>query len=184
MIQWLTGADQLAVRCWLTGWQVLIKQLIKRLTGADQAAVLRLTFEEVPRHRDLSWVDAEIGVFQNVAQTTRLSLEFQCETGLLLKWDGKVGIPFQTKQGNRPSYRDQRGEGAQNKLCWETQCSSGVRPVCRGTLWVALWVSSTVSYKKARVSQSEKTIWRCCFWIWRRRKRLAKNKDMLTVSRS
>ena len=34
---------------------------------------------------------------------------FQCETGLLLSWDVKVGIPFQTKQGNRPSCRDQEG---------------------------------------------------------------------------
>ena len=39
----------------------------------------------------------------------RLPLEFQCETGLLLSWDVKVGIPFQTKQGNRPSRRDQEG---------------------------------------------------------------------------
>ena len=36
-------------------------------------------------------------------------LEFQCESGLPLRCDGKVGIPFQTKQGNRPSCRDQEG---------------------------------------------------------------------------
>ena len=57
-------------------------------------------------------MDGEIGVFRNVARHTRLPLEFQCETGLLLKWDMKVDIPFQTKQGNRPSCRDQEGRGS------------------------------------------------------------------------
>ena len=57
----------------------------------------------------LSRVDGEIGVFWNVARPTRPLLEFLCETSLLLRCDGKVGIPFQTKQGNRPSCRDQEG---------------------------------------------------------------------------
>ena len=35
---------------------------------------------------------------------------FQCETDLLLRCDGKVWIPFQTKQGNQPSCQDQEGE--------------------------------------------------------------------------
>ena len=60
-------------------------------------------------HRDLSSVDGEFGVFRNVARHMRLPLEFQCETGLLLRWDVKVGIPFQTKQGNQSSCRDQEG---------------------------------------------------------------------------
>ena len=34
-------------------------------------------------------------------------LEFPRETGLTLRCAGKVGNPFQTKQGNRPSFRDQ-----------------------------------------------------------------------------
>ena len=50
----------------------------------------RVTFEEVPRHRE-----GEIGFFQNVAPPTRLPLEFQCETGLLLRVDGTVRILFQ-----------------------------------------------------------------------------------------
>ena len=54
----------------------------------------------------LSRADWEIGVFQNVAPPTRLRLEFIRETGLILRCDGKVGCPFQTKQGNRPSCRD------------------------------------------------------------------------------
>ena len=52
--------------------------------------ILRVTFEEVPRHRE-----GEIGFFQNVAPPTRLPLEFQCETGLLLRVDGTVRILFQ-----------------------------------------------------------------------------------------
>ena len=46
-------------------------------------------------------MDGEVGVFWNVARPKRLPLEFLCETGLLLRCDGKVGIPFQTKKGNR-----------------------------------------------------------------------------------
>ena len=76
-------------------------------------------------------MDQEIGVFQNVAQHMKLPLEFQCETGLLLRCDGKVGIPFQTKQGNCPHVEIRRGEGAQIMLCQEIRCSSRVRPVCR-----------------------------------------------------
>ena len=54
-------------------------------------------------------MDREIGVFRNVARPTMLPLEFQCETSLLLRWDGKVGIPFKTKQGNPRSCQDQEG---------------------------------------------------------------------------
>ena len=48
----------------------------------------------------LSRADQEIGVFGNVAPPMTLRLEFLHETGLILRCDGKVGIPFQTKQGN------------------------------------------------------------------------------------
>ena len=62
--------------------------------------------------------------------TTRLPIQFQCERGLPLRCEGNVGIPFQTKQGKRPSGRDQWGERTQIKLCQETCCSSRVRPLC------------------------------------------------------
>ena len=65
--------------------------------------------EEVPRHQDLPLVEGEVGVFWNVARPTRLPLEFQCETCLLLSGDGKVGIVFQTKQGKQPSCGDKEG---------------------------------------------------------------------------
>ena len=53
--------------------------------------------------------------------------EFQGETGLLLRGNGNIGIPFRTKQGNRPSSRVEEGEnGALLELCHETLCSSVV----------------------------------------------------------
>ena len=74
----------------------------------------------------LSRVDVEIGVFGIVVRPTRVPIEFQCETGLLLRCDGNVGIPFHTKQGNRPSFEMKRGKEAQIEVCWETRCSSQV----------------------------------------------------------
>ena len=55
----------------------------------------------------LSRADREIGVFWKVAASTRLCPEFLRETSLILRYKGKVGNPFQTKQGNRPSCQDQ-----------------------------------------------------------------------------
>ena len=54
-----------------------------------------------------SSADRKIRVFQHVAPPTRLRLEFPREIGLILRRAGKSGNPFQTKQGNRPSFRDQ-----------------------------------------------------------------------------
>src|SRR5574337_439557 len=53
--------------------------------------------------------DREIGVLLNVEAPTRPRLECRRETGLILRCDRKVGNPFQTKQGSRPSCRDQEG---------------------------------------------------------------------------
>ena len=62
--------------------------------------------------------------------THEASSRVSSESSLLLRCDGKVGIPFQTKQGKRPSGRDQWGERTQIKLDQETCCSSRVRPLC------------------------------------------------------
>ena len=51
----------------------------------------------------LSRADRQIRVFLHVERPTRLCLEFPGENGLILKCARKVGNPFQTKQGNRPS---------------------------------------------------------------------------------
>ena len=72
--------------------------------------ILGGTFESVQGHQALSRVDGEISDFGIVARPTRVPFQFQCETGLLLRCNGNVGIPFQTKQGNRPSSRDEEGQ--------------------------------------------------------------------------
>ena len=68
----------------------------------------------------LSRGDREIGVLRNVEAPTRPRLECRRETGLILRCDRKVGKPFRTKQGSRPSCRDQEGSGAQRKWCRKT----------------------------------------------------------------
>ena len=63
-------------------------------------SVLGVPFESVQGHQALSRVDGEIGFFGIVARPTMLPVEFQCETGLLLRCDGHIRIPFQPNQGN------------------------------------------------------------------------------------
>src|SRR5574340_1663805 len=53
--------------------------------------------------------DRETGVLRNVEPPTRPRLECLRGTGLILRGDRKVGNPFQTKQGSRPSCPDQEG---------------------------------------------------------------------------
>ena len=71
---------------------------------------LGVTFQLVQGNQALSRVNGEIGVFLIVARPTRVPLEFQCETILFLRCDRNVRIPFQTKQGNQPSSRDEEGK--------------------------------------------------------------------------
>ena len=63
-------------------------------------SIFVVPFESVQGHQALSRVDGEISDFGIVARPTRVPVEFQCETGLLLRCNGNIGIPFQTKQGN------------------------------------------------------------------------------------
>ncbi len=65
--------------------------------------------ERCPGIGFLSRGDREIGVLRNVEPPTRPRLERLRETGLILRCDWKVGNPFQTKQGSRPSCPDQEG---------------------------------------------------------------------------
>ena len=64
----------------------------------------------------LSRGDQEIVVLRNVEPPTRPRLQFRRETGLILRCDRKVGNPFQTKQGSRPSCRDQEGRRASEEV--------------------------------------------------------------------
>ena len=65
--------------------------------------------ERCPGIGFLSRGHRDIGVLRNVEPTTRPRLECLRETGLILRCDRKVGNPFQTKQGSRPSCPDQEG---------------------------------------------------------------------------
>ena len=84
-----------------------------RCTG--ESLPLRVDFiqgwssERCPGIGFLSRGDREIGVLRNVEAHTRPRLECRREPGLILRCDRKVGNPFQTKQGSRPSCRDQEG---------------------------------------------------------------------------
>src|SRR5574337_350478 len=69
----------------------------------------RVEFGEVSGHRVLIKRVPEFGVLRNVEPPTRPRLECLRETGLILRCDRKVGNPFQTKQGSRPSCPDQEG---------------------------------------------------------------------------
>src|SRR5574337_1342728 len=55
---------------------------------------------------------------------TRPRLECLCETSLILRCDRKVGNPFQTKQGSRPSRPDQEGRKGSEEDRKSTRLSS------------------------------------------------------------
>src|SRR5574340_267956 len=76
--------------------------------------------ERCPGIGFLSRGDREMGVLRNVEAPRRPRLECRRETGLNPRCDRKVGNPFQTKQGSRPSCRVRRVEGAQRKWCRKT----------------------------------------------------------------
>ena len=73
------------------------------------AFIHRVAFEEVSGHRVLFKSGPGNWGFPNAAPPTRVPLKFSRDTGLILRCAGKVGNPFQTKQGNKPSCRDQEG---------------------------------------------------------------------------
>ena len=75
-----------------------------------------LHLKKCPAIGSLSRADWEIGAFRKMAQPTRLHLEFPRDTGLILRVVGKFGNPFQTKQGNEPSCRDQEGSRGSDEV--------------------------------------------------------------------
>ena len=63
-------------------------------------------------------------------------LECHRETGLILRCAGKAGNPFQTKQGNRPSRRDQEGRrGSEEAVPGPSVFPSG-EPGVSGDFWL------------------------------------------------
>ena len=75
-----------------------------------------MAFEKVSGHGVLVKSGPGNQGFWKVAPPTRLRLEFPRETGLILKCDGKVGNPLQTKRGNGVSCRDQEGSRGSDEV--------------------------------------------------------------------
>ena len=69
-----------------------------------------MTFQSLQGNEAFSLVDGDMGVFSNGSTTPGVLLEFQGETSLLLRCEGIIGIPLQTKQGVGPSPRDEEGK--------------------------------------------------------------------------
>ena len=84
-------------------------------TGVSQLpscfeVILEVTVDSVQGNQALSRLDRDIRVFSNCGTMPGVPLEFQGETDLILRCDRNVRTPFQTKQGNGPSSRDEEGK--------------------------------------------------------------------------
>ena len=76
----------------------------------------RVAFEEVSGHQVLIKSGPE-NRCRSVRGTSHMgSLEFPPETGLILRCTRKAGNPFQRKQGNRLSCRDQEGRRGSDEV--------------------------------------------------------------------
>ena len=80
------------------------------------AFIHRVAFEEVSGHRVLFKSGPGNWGFPNAAPPTRVPLKFSRDTGLILRCAGKVGNPFQTKQGNRLPCCDQEGRRGSDEV--------------------------------------------------------------------
>ena len=80
------------------------------------AFIHRVAFEEVSGHRVLIKSGLGNRGLSACGTTRELRLEFPRETSLILKCLVKVGNPLHTKQGKRPSYREQEGRRGSDKL--------------------------------------------------------------------
>ena len=76
----------------------------------------RVAFEEVSGHRVLIKSGPENRCRSARGTSYMASLEFPPETGLILRCTRKAGIPFQRKQGNRLSCRDQEGRRGSDEV--------------------------------------------------------------------
>ena len=103
-------------------------------------------------------MDGEIGVFGIVVRPTRFPVEFQCETGLLLRCDGNVGIASRQSRKLDPYLEMRRGKRAQNEVCPGTWYSSQVGECMSGNFLICLKVSSIHSNLKRVLLISLKTL--------------------------
>ena len=99
------------------------------------AFIHRVAFEEVSGHRVL--IKSGLGNRGLLAcgTTRELRLEFPRETSLILKCLVKVGNPLHTKQGKRPSYREQEGRRGSDKLVPGTSVFTSSETDISGNFW-------------------------------------------------
>ena len=71
--------------------------------------ILGVPLKSVQGNQAISRVERELGVLSNCVRNGKVLHEFQGETGLLLRCEGKVGISLGSKQGNQTSARDEVG---------------------------------------------------------------------------
>ena len=95
----------------------------------------RFAFEEVSGHRILiKSVPGNRG--RSACGTTHVaSLEFPRQTGVILRCAGKAGNPFQTKQGNRLSCRDQEGRRGSDEVVMGPSVFPSREPGMSGNFW-------------------------------------------------
>ena len=67
--------------------------------------------------------------------TQRLHLEFPHESGLILRYDGKVGNHSQTKQGIRLSFPDQEGRRGSDEVVSGTSVFPSSETGMLGNFW-------------------------------------------------
>ena len=99
------------------------------------AFIHRVAFEEVSGHRVLIKSGLGNRGLSACGTTRELRLEFPGETGLILKCPVKVGNPLQTKQGKRPSYREQEGRRGSDKLVPGTSVFTPSETDISGNFW-------------------------------------------------
>ena len=99
-------------------WNLRVFQTMHRGVSAPSCCALihRFSFKDVSGHRDLFKIGPGNRGLSACGTTHVASLEFPRETSLILRCARKIGNPFQTKQGNRLSFRDQEGRVSSDEV--------------------------------------------------------------------
>ena len=95
----------------------------------------RAAFEEVPGHRVLTRSGPGDRGGSACGTIHGVSLDFPCETGLILRCAEKAGNPFQTKQGNRLSCHDQVGRRGSDEVVPGRSVFHSGEPGMSGNFW-------------------------------------------------
>ena len=99
------------------------------------AFIHRVTFEEVTGHRDLINSGPGNRGLSACGTTHEVTSRLPRETGLILRFAGKSGNPFQTKQGNRLSCRDQERRRSSRKVVQGTSVFPSSGTGVSGNFW-------------------------------------------------